>query len=93
LKLSEKYLNFNIFIGIVLIPFNLLLSFGPSQIHYPVLMVSIGIIGLIYAYRSIRSLLIGSSYLYYNKFHFFMYLCGVEFAPLVILVKFIKNLL
>jgi len=86
-------INFNIFIGIVLIPFNLLLAFGPSQIQYPVLMISIGILGLIYVYRSIRSLLVGSSYVYYNKFHFFMYLCGVEFAPLVILVKFIKNLL
>jgi len=44
---------------------------------------------LIYDYLDL--LFIGSKFLSTNRFHFFMYLCTVEIAPLFILLKVINN--
>lgn len=78
---------FNIILGITLLPLNLLIAYGPSDLPKYLIYSTLIIIALIYGFRIIRSLLIGSRYISSHKFHFFMYLCTVEIAPTLILVK------
>jgi len=78
---------FNIILGFTLLPFNLLIAYGQSDLPKHLIYSSLIIITLIYGFRVIRSLLIGSRYISLHKFHFFMYLCTVEIAPTLVLVK------
>ncbi len=78
---------FNIILGILLLPFNLLIAFGPGQLPKYLIFTLIGLIVLLYGFRIIRSLLIASRYISLHKFHFFMYLCTIEIAPTLVLVK------
>jgi len=78
---------FNQVIGIVLLPFIIVAAFTPDPFKKIALFAGIGIILLIYLYRSIRGIMIGEKFMAMHKFHFFLYLCTVEIAPLLILVK------
>lgn len=78
---------FNFVIGIALLPFIILIAFAPESAHTFILYLITGIIGLTYLFRTIRSIIIANKYLIHNKFHFFMYLCTIEIAPLLILLK------
>lgn len=80
---------FNFVIGIALIPFIILIAFAPEDSHTIILYIAIAITAFAYLFRTIRSLIIGNKYLIHNKFHFFMYLCTIEIAPLLILLKLI----
>jgi len=84
-------LIFGIMLGLVLVVSNLIIAYGPATITKEVFYASFGIIGLAYVFRSLRGLLIANNFLATNKFHFFLYLCSVELAPLLILIKWIRN--
>ena len=78
---------FSIILGIALIPFNVLMAYAPP--FFAQIAVYLGLLAVfaLYSFRSLRSLFIASKYLGFHKFHFFMYLCTVEIAPVVVLVK------
>lgn len=78
---------FNIVLGALLIPINLLVAYAPMTL-WAIYGASITIL-LIYFYRSFRGILLAERYVVMHKFHFFMYLCVVEVAPLLLLIKFI----
>ncbi len=80
---------FNFIIGISLLPFIALLAFADTALHTYVLYAMLFLVGIILIYRVFRSLIIAQKYLINNKFHFFMYLCTVEIAPMIILFKFL----
>ena len=80
---------FNFVIGIVLLPFIIFIAFAPSNTHTIFLYTALFSVSIIYLFRIIRSLLIMNKYLIHNKFHFFMYLCTVEIAPILILLKLV----
>ena len=78
-------------LGLILMPCNLILGFAPDTMA-TISLYFIGIVTvLVLGYLGFRAFLIGSKFLGTNRFHFFMYLCTVEIAPLFILVKVIKN--
>ena len=78
---------FNIILGILLVPVNLLIAYGPRELPKYLIWGLLGSVLLLYGFRIIRSLLIASRYISLHKFHFFMYLCTVEIAPTLVLVK------
>lgn len=78
---------FNQVAGLVLLPIVLLLAFAPNSFSSIFLYIGLAVLLVVYALLYLRGLLIGSRYLAHNKFHFFMYLCTVEIAPLFILIK------
>jgi hypothetical protein len=47
----------------------------------------LGLVSIFYIYRSLRALNIGSKFLVSDQFHFLLYLCTVEVAPVVLLAK------
>lgn len=82
---------FNIILGAIFIPITLLYAYGPDNLLVVLGYLTTSIILLLYVYRSIRVLLIGGKYISSHKFHFFMYLCTAEIAPLLLLIKFISK--
>ena len=79
-------LVFNCVLGLFLVPFNFLIAFAR---HYGDFMVfwTLALAAIFYLYRALRATAIGSKFLSGNLFHFFLYLCAVEIAPAVVLVK------
>ena len=79
---------FNCVLGLFLVPFNLLIAFSAKG-EYQLLLVfwMLGLVTIFYAYRALRSISIGSKNLSSSPFHFLLYLCTVEIAPVLLLVK------
>jgi hypothetical protein len=84
-------ITFNIFIGVVLIVSNLLLAYGPESIYHVVLFLTAVFLVIIYGIRFLRGLFIGLSNFESNAMHFLLYLCAFEFAPLLIVYKFLTS--
>jgi hypothetical protein len=83
---------FNEFAGLVLIPFNFLLAFGPSEIKEIILWSTIVILCILLLLRTFRGIFIVSEYLTNRFFQIFIYLCAFEIAPMLIFIKTIMNL-
>jgi hypothetical protein len=84
---------FGTIMAMVLIPFVVLVTFGPSDIHGIALKIMFGVWGLILAYRSLRGILIGERFISENIFHFLVYLCTVEIAPVFVLYRWVTDTL
>lgn len=79
---------FNTMVGLVLLPINVLLLFGPGSIAKP--LIIIGIVAFVAAYlmRQLRWMLTARQLISNSLFLFFIYLCAVEILPLWALSKF-----
>ncbi|HUQ64777.1 MAG TPA: DUF4271 domain-containing protein [Flavitalea sp.] len=81
----------NKMIGIFLLPMIALLAF-PTPVLLPVmLMVSYILVGGMVFYRFIISYRPVRSEIKVNRFHFFLYLCAFEIAPLLLIYKVLLN--
>jgi hypothetical protein len=76
-------------IGVVLIPFTLLMAFAQPEIAITSAFVSLLIIGLLLFLRFFRSYSLLQSQLKVSRFHFFLYLTGVEIIPLLLVYKWV----
>ncbi len=83
---------YNGVIGIALFPINLLLTFGDEKVASTTLFIGLGFVGLLLFIRYVRGLAISISYIFNNIILFFIYLCTLEIAPILILVKFLEKL-
>lgn len=77
---------FNCVLGFFLVGFNFLIAFSGEFQGFLIFWV-IGLVLLFYGYRALRSLLLGSKFLAGSLFHFLLYLCAAEIAPVLILFK------
>ncbi len=76
-------------LGILLIPFILLLAFA-KPVYYPLAIMGAGGLSvLLILYRYLFSLTSVRNKLHISSFHFFLYLCAFEILPLLVLYKFI----
>lgn len=78
---------FNAFIGVVLIPINLFLAFGPPNIQSIILLFGLSILSILLIIRYMRGVTISINYIFNNLILFFIYLCILEIAPILLLVK------
>jgi hypothetical protein len=79
-------LVFNGVLGLFLLPFNFLIAFSGKFDGFLVFW-TLGVILVFYAYRALRAGSIGGKILRDTPFHFLLYLCTVEIAPVVLLIK------
>ncbi|MCP4442897.1 MAG: DUF4271 domain-containing protein [Aureispira sp.] len=84
--------NHNKVLAFGLIPSLFLLAYAPPALQNITLYASIFSIGLMYLYRCVRTLTAVSDVIIFHKFHFFVYLCTDEIAPIVILLKLLSIL-
>ena len=96
LKKEVSFFSFNIFLynilfGMVLIPINVILVLGPQNITKSILVTGCLVFFIFFIFRQLRGVSIGRSFLKTNQFHFFTYLCSVEIAPILILIKYLMS--
>ena len=77
----------NKIIGIFLVPFIIILSFSELQIVKIAALVSLMIIGVFLLLRFFRSYGLVQNQLKISKFHFFLYIAGLEILPLLLIYK------
>jgi hypothetical protein len=85
---------FNLFLinnvlGIVLLPILLILTYVNFQYSAYMLFGAIGIVMLFFLYRLFKGILIWTSVSHYNLLYLFLYICALEIAPLLIIIKII----
>lgn len=88
-KYNFLIIIFNCVLGLFLVPFNLFIAFSAKAGSQQLLLVSwmLGLVAIFYAYRSLRASSIGLKFLTQSPFHFLLYFCTVEIAPVLLLVK------
>lgn len=87
---SFTILIFNLFLGLILFPANLFIAFSPDILINYFIYFALSIITLFYFLRQLRGLFIAAPLLSQYKFHFLLYLCTIEIAPLAVLYKFFQ---
>lgn len=88
---SFTIITYNIALGITLIPVNMMMAFGPSSFFTPTMYIGIVFIISSLALRYLRGLTISLPHLGTNPFHFLLYICTTEIAPVLILLKLISK--
>jgi hypothetical protein len=78
-------------LGIVLIPFVLLITFSPLPIKEISITISAGLAILLIMYRYLISFGVVRLNLKVSALHFFLYLCAVEVLPLLLIYKLLVN--
>ncbi len=89
-QFSFTILIFNLFLGLILFPVNLFIAFSPDALTIYFIYLALFLIGLFYILRQLRGLFIAAPLLSQHKFHFLLYLCTIEIAPLAVLYKFFQ---
>jgi Domain of unknown function (DUF4271) len=77
----------NKMIGILLLPFLILLAFALGDVYSVAFTMSFCIVAGLIAYRFILSFAAIRNQVRVNPFHFFLYLCAFEIAPLLLIYK------
>ena len=80
---------FNIVIGLLLVPMILFVAYSPDSLAETLIPVFLFLLVAIYSYLILRGLLIANRYVLLHKFHFLLYICVVEIAPLMIVTKWL----
>ena len=84
--------NTNKVLGYILTPILFLLLYVPSSAQETMLYFSFILLGIIYLYRSFSAIIIAGSIILFHKFHFIVYLCAIEIAPILISLKLLSIL-
>ncbi|RAJ03897.1 uncharacterized protein DUF4271 [Chitinophaga skermanii] len=74
-------------LGIVLVPFLVILAFCSDDLAKIGLYISLFFIVLMVGYRYVRSYSLVKQHLAFSKLHFFLYLCAFEVVPVLIIIK------
>jgi|SRR5687767_2867561 len=79
---------FNIMVGLVLLPINVMINFGPESLIKPLIIIGLIIAAAAYLMRQLRWMLTGRQLITNSLFLFFVYLCAVEILPLWAISKY-----
>lgn len=77
----------NNILGIVLLPFIFLMAYNQVVSTQWFIVLGLSIVGLAFGYRIFRGILIGLSTSTFSLLYLFLYLCTLEIAPLMILIR------
>ena len=83
----------NKILGIVVLPFLVLLAFSTETIYIVAVISSIVLVSCIFLYRSYLSIAVVRNQVRINPLHFLLYLIAFEIIPLLILFKLVMNFL
>jgi hypothetical protein len=78
---------FNIIAGIALAPLILFAAYASAGITGFIIKFTIALLIGTIIFRGLRGLFIANRFFAWHKFHFFLYLCTVELAPLLVTIK------
>lgn len=78
--------------GIAILPFLPLLAFGNTTVQAIAITLSLAMLILLFLYRFLRAYQPVHQVMQLSRFHFFMYLLGVEVAPLLLIYKLLARI-
>lgn len=81
----------NKMLGILLLPFLVVLAFPYPDFHAVAITLSIILVIFLFLYRFFISYRPVRNEIKINKFHFFLYLCAFEITPLILIYKVLLN--
>lgn len=87
--LINMYL-FNIFAGMILLPFVCCMAYADNRIFF---FSGLVIIILVYMMRLVRMWMIGFGLGKFSGFHLFFYLCTLEILPMIVLAKILTGIM
>jgi hypothetical protein len=84
--------NFNFFlaqktVGVILIPVNLFIAYSPGYLQSVIIVLALIMIAAFMIWILLKGLEISRNLLQHDAFHYFIYICTLEIAPVCILVK------
>jgi hypothetical protein len=82
---------FNIVLGLFLAIAVLFFAYAPSESTKYLMYGSLGLIAIAYLFRNLRGMFIANRFLSRHKFHFLLYLCAVEIAPIAVILKLLMS--
>lgn len=82
---------FNAFLALILLPVNTLMAYGGDEFASLAFYIGIASWLILLVIRQLKALLLTSNLWLNYVFHFFLYLCAVEIAPICILFKAIQS--
>lgn len=77
----------NKMIGILLLPFLVILAFAKGELYSAGILLSVCLLGGLLVYRFVLTYAVVRNQVRVNPFHFFLYLCAFEIAPLFLIYK------
>ncbi len=80
-----------IILGLILMPINIFIAYSSPTMSFAFVYLGIAVVVISYLVRSLRSLPVAAPFLIDNRFHFLLYLCTVEIAPLLVISKIIMG--
>ncbi len=80
---------FNNMLGIILVPLNFAIAFASPGLAKSLIFIGLLAILGVFLFKALRSFLLAMKLFSFHKFHFFIYLCAVEIAPVIVLIKYI----
>ncbi len=81
----------NVSIGIIFIPINLMLAFGPVELFKAVVGFALLMVLALLGFRFFRGIVISSKYVVSRTLQFFLYFCTLEIAPVLVIMYCISN--
>lgn len=95
-KEEMNFYNFNFFlnikiVGTLLLPLNFIIAYAPPQLTEAAIWTALGLLALAYLGLVVKGLAIAKNYLAFHKFHFIVYICSLEIAPVLIFIKLVMN--
>ena len=86
-------LIFNVFLGLLLLPVNVFIAFSPVPVSTIFIYFGLVLVLISYLFRQLRGLFLAGGLILNSKFYFFLYLCAVEIAPLLLIIKYLGAIL
>ncbi len=77
----------NKMLGILLVPFSVLIVFGVASLHKPIVLISLLCVAIMFAVRYLKSYSLLQYRIQMPFYQFFLYLLGVEIIPLLVIIK------
>jgi Domain of unknown function (DUF4271) len=77
----------NKILGILLLPFSVIIAFSVPALATAAVIISLLLIGLMFLLRFFRSYGLLQHQLKISRFHFFMYVAGIEILPVLLIYK------
>jgi hypothetical protein len=83
----------NKILGILLIPFIIVITFSPDFLKKPAVLVSLLVVGIMFLLRFLRSFSLLHNQIKVSRFHFLLYILGIEVLPVLLIYKGVMILL
>ncbi|MBK8297931.1 MAG: DUF4271 domain-containing protein [Saprospiraceae bacterium] len=94
-KEADRYLFsiviFSCIMAIILIPADFVITFVSPAIAQKSIYIIISLFAFLYLYRQLREIIFSANIWREHIFHFLLYLCTFEIAPLVLMFKFLER--